>query len=249
MRHKKLKVRHILRFIHKSIKRQYKSIARSKQVKAVKRLAKMKVSKAAKLAYKFSKEQVVTRPRLRLVGAVLAILVTVFLATNHAVSYLEPKKEKIKINGQPILVANRGEDEAKTPVIEISQSTYAKRSPFDAHKPVEGGYLSQGYRTYHRANDIATSLGSPIHPLGSGIVEFAGSVTNGKGNMVVINHGDGLKSLYAHMGKITVGVGDKVNTDMTLGTVGLTGRTTGPHVHLEIYDNDVAINPASILPE
>jgi murein DD-endopeptidase MepM/ murein hydrolase activator NlpD len=51
------------------------------------------------------------------------------------------------------------------------------------------------------------------------------------------------------MGKITVGVGDKVDTNMTLGTVGLTGRTTGPHVHLEIYDNDVATNPASILPE
>ena len=74
-------------------------------------------------------------------------------------------------------------------------------------------------------------------------------VTGGKGNIVIVDHGDGLKSLYAHMGNIYVSVGNEVNPETPLGTVGMTGRTTGPHVHLEIYDKDVAVNPGSILPE
>ena len=81
------------------------------------------------------------------------------------------------------------------------------------------------------------------------MIEFAGRVFDGKGNIVVIDHGDGLKSLYAHMGKIEVGVGNTVDTKTAIGTVGLTGHTTGPHVHLEIYDHDVAVNPASVLPD
>ena len=92
-------------------------------------------------------------------------------------------------------------------------------------------------------------MGSPIHPLGSGIVEFAGKLVDGKGNVVIVDHGDGLKSLYAHMGRIDVGVGNMVNSSMTIGTVGLTGHTTGPHVHLEIYDNSLMIDPASVLPD
>src|SRR3990172_6140731 len=111
------------------------------------------------------------------------------------------------------------------------------------------GHLTQGYRAYHPAYDIATALGSPIRPLGAGRVEFAGSVTGGKGNIVIVDHGDGLKSLYAHMGNIHVGVGNEVNPETPLGTVGMTGRTTGPHVHLEIYDKGVAVNPSSILPD
>ena len=67
--------------------------------------------------------------------------------------------------------------------------------------------------------------------------------------MVVVDHGEGLKSLYAHMGQIQVGVGNEVNSDTVLGKVGLTGRTTGAHVHVELYDNNIAVDPAKILPD
>jgi murein DD-endopeptidase MepM/ murein hydrolase activator NlpD len=115
--------------------------------------------------------------------------------------------------------------------------------------PVSFGYVSQGYTRYHRAIDIATgSVGVPIKPLGSGQVEFAGRVKDGKGNVVIVNHGNGLKTLYAHMGKISVGTGDSVNEESVIGNVGMTGRTTGAHLHLEIYDNDKMVDPTGMLP-
>lgn len=186
------------------------------------------------------------RPRARLFLKAIPTLAVAFILTSQAVAYLEPKKAEIKVNGQSILVADKTEPE-KTEA-EVSFAVASRRSPFDFKYPVDG-HLTQGYRAYHPAFDIATALGSPIKPLGTGKVEFAGSVTGGKGNIVIVDHGDGLKSLYAHMGKIYVGVGNEVNPEMELGTVGMTGRTTGPHVHLEIYDRDVAVNPGSILPE
>ncbi len=66
---------------------------------------------------------------------------------------------------------------------------------------------------------------------------------------MIVDHGDGLKSLYAHMNRIDVGVGNMVNASMIIGTVGLTGRTTGPHVHIEIIDNGIQVDPASVLPD
>src|SRR3990167_3579086 len=195
----------------------------------------------------FVKYHLGIRPRARLILRVIPALAVAFILTNQAVAYLEPKKAEIKINGQNILVADKSDESTKDEV-EVSYNVDSKRSPFDFKYPVDG-QLTQGYRAYHPAFDIATALGTPIKPLGAGRVEFAGSVTGGKGNIVIVDHGDGLKSLYAHMGKINVGVGNEVNPEMSLGTVGMTGRTTGPHVHLEIYDKGVAVNPSSILPD
>src|SRR3990167_6048681 len=112
-----------------------------------------------------------------------------------------------------------------------------KESPFDFIKPANG-YVSQGFRSYHRAVDITGDLGSDIKPLGKGKVEFTGYLADGRGYTVVVDHGEGLKSLYAHMGKIYVGIGNEVTSSQALGSIGLTGRTTGPHVHVEVYDND-----------
>jgi len=193
------------------------------------------------------KSQLAIRPRIRLILRLIPALAVAFILTSQAVAYLEPKKAEIKINGQNILVADKIDESTKDEV-EVSYNVASKRSPFDFQSPVNG-HITQRYSAYHPAFDIATALGSPIKPLGTGKVEFAGSVPDGKGNIVIVDHGDDLKSLYAHMGNINVGVGNEVDPEMTLGTVGMTGRTTGPHVHLEIYDKGVAVNPGSILPE
>lgn len=217
--------------------------------KAFRFVRKLKRKGARKLflqALSYIKFHLSIRPRARLILRVIPVLTIAFVLTNRTVAYLEPKKAEVKINGQSILLADKSEPEKKE--IEVSFAVASKRSPFDFKYPVNGR-LTQGYRAYHPAYDIATSLGSPIKPLGAGRVEFAGRVIGGKGNIVIVDHGDGLKSLYAHMGKVYVGVGNEVNPDIPLGTVGMTGRTTGPHVHLEIYDSGVAINPGSILPE
>src|SRR3989338_6115600 len=77
--------------------------------------------------------------------------------------------------------------------------------------------------------------------LGRGQVEYTGYMVDGHGYTVVVDHGDGLKSLYAHMGKINVGTGNEVDSSTSVGSVGLTGRTTGAHLHLEINDNGIAV--------
>ena len=191
--------------------------------------------------------QIKIRPRARLFSKFIIILAVTLQFSSAIISYIKPREAEIKINGRAILVAENRQDNIPKAQIEIGYAVNSRRSPFEFQKPVDG-YLSQGYSGYHRAYDIATSLGTPIHPLGSGIVEFAGQVFDGKGNIVIVDHGDGLKSLYAHMSRIEVGVGNLVNTNTIIGAVGLTGRTTGPHVHLEIYDNGIAVDPASVLP-
>lgn len=198
-----------------------------------------------KSAHKLVVSQIRIRPRAGLLVKVLVILALAFLASSKAVAYLEPKEAEVKINGQTILVAEEKAPAAAT--VEIAQNIGALRSPFEFDMPINGN-ISQGYSRYHRALDITSPLGTPIKPIGPGVVEFAGFMPDGKGNVVIVDHGDNLKTLYAHMGKIEVGAGNMVNPSAEVGTVGLTGRTTGPHVHFEVYDQGVAVNPKNLLP-
>jgi murein DD-endopeptidase MepM/ murein hydrolase activator NlpD len=71
--------------------------------------------------------------------------------------------------------------------------------------------------------------------------------THGYGRRVVIAHDDGFESLYAHMGKISVEEGQKVTRQTKLGEVGLTGFTTGPHIHFELHRDGAAVNPKYFL--
>jgi len=68
------------------------------------------------------------------------------------------------------------------------------------------------------------------------------------GQHLIINHGSGLKSLYAHLSKIEVEAGEKVETDQIIGRLGKSGRSFGDHLHLEVFDNDRRVNPRIILP-
>lgn len=111
------------------------------------------------------------------------------------------------------------------------------------------GYLSTKFSSFHPGIDIATGLGMPIHPITEGEVSEVGRDFFGLGNFVVALHQNGFKSKYAHMGRIYVKVGDKVTSENTLGEVGLTGRTSGPHTHLEITRNGSYIDPQALLPE
>lgn len=204
------------------------------------------VSLVSKLAYNFVRKQLVTRPRIKLVIISTLLLIAALLLTNRGVEELDAKKPEIKVNGQAILIAK---DKQTDEEAQLDVKIGYRESPFDFKMPVNG-YVSQGYHGYHRAIDIATgAVGVPITALGEGQVEFAGFTADGKGNVVIVDHGDGLRSLYAHMGKISVAVGTQVDSGTLLGTVGLTGHTTGAHVHLEIYDNTIAVDPLKVLPD
>ena len=103
--------------------------------------------------------------------------------------------------------------------------------------------VSQEFHLGHPGMDITAPLGSKILPIKKGKVSLVATTKVGYGRWVEVDHGEGVKSLYAHMGKIYVEEGEEVETDTPLGEVGLTGRTTGPHVHLELLKNGNRINP------
>lgn len=111
------------------------------------------------------------------------------------------------------------------------------------------GYLSTKFSNYHPGIDIAIGLGMPIHPIIDGVVTDTGFDIFGLGNYVEVTHENGFKSKYAHMGKVYVKKGSKVTSENILGEVGITGRTSGPHTHLEITLNGIPIDPVKILPE
>lgn len=195
----------------------------------------------------FVRMQVKIRPRIKLFSKFLASLSVALIITSFIAGYIEANKAKVVVNGHQILVAQEKEAGPSAEPI-IDQYIEAKKSPFEFRKPLEEGSLSQGFTSYHPAYDIAGPLGEDIHPVGGGTIVFTGLMADGHGNTVVVDHGDGLKSLYAHMNKIYVGVGDKIEAKTAIGSVGLTGRTTGPHVHLEIFNNDRQIDPGLVLP-
>jgi len=122
--------------------------------------------------------------------------------------------------------------------------------------PVNKGYISSnyGYRRdpingrhrNHRGIDIAGKTGTPINAIASGFVSFTGR-KGGYGKMVEIDHSDSLKSRYAHLDSILVKKGQVVRKGENIATMGSTGRSTGPHLHLEIWQNKATVDPAIYL--
>jgi murein DD-endopeptidase MepM/ murein hydrolase activator NlpD len=99
-----------------------------------------------------------------------------------------------------------------------------------------------GVKDIHRGVDIAASLGTEIHSGQDGTVTFAG-YSGGYGNVVIIENGDGLVSKYAHCDTLSVTAGQSVKTGDVIATVGNTGNSTGPHLHLEVMKNGEYLNP------
>lgn len=115
--------------------------------------------------------------------------------------------------------------------------------------PLRGG-LSQFASWYHMAIDITSPVGTPIVAAKDGRITKAlsGTWDGGYGTNLVIDNGDGYETLYSHMSGFNVGLGDSVTGGKTvIGWVGLTGRTTGAHLHFEIRKNGVLVNPLSYL--
>lgn len=106
--------------------------------------------------------------------------------------------------------------------------------------PVTGG------REFHGGVDIAAEPGEPVRATADGIVSFAGWSGN-NGNLVVIEHGMGFQTFYAHNRKVLVKVGQKVKRGQIISYMGSTGRSTGPHVHYEIWHDGRSVNPAKYL--
>ncbi len=144
--------------------------------------------------------------------------------------------------------------------IKPSEQPFIKRQVFIAQGPVSvssagftwpvHGVISQFASWYHMALDIESPVGTPIVAANSGVVSqiILGTWDGGYGNNVYISDGSGYQTHYAHMSGANVSVGDKVIAGKTvIGWVGLTGRTTGSHVHFEVIKNGVLVNPLPYL--
>ncbi len=118
------------------------------------------------------------------------------------------------------------------------------------------GILSSGFgirlspftdtKVFHHGIDIIGNPGAPVKAASGGVVVRSGYESL-FGNLVVLDHGYGFRTLYAHLNGRSVEVGDVVSKGEIVGTVGMTGRTTGPHLHYEVHVNGLAVNPSRFL--
>lgn len=129
-----------------------------------------------------------------------------------------------------------------------------KRESTVSGRPVAKGWMSSPYglrrdpfrgnRAWHSGIDFAGREGSPVIAVAAGIVTRSGPMS-GYGELVEIDHGDALVTRYGHNKENLVKVGDLVKKDQVIAHMGSTGRSTGPHVHFEVYKNGRHVDPAS----
>ena len=119
-------------------------------------------------------------------------------------------------------------------------------------KPISSGYtITSRYGSRwggsHSGLDVAAPTGTTIYAAAGGTVSTVQSLSGSYGNYLIINHGNGVQTLYGHCNSILVSQGQSVSQGQAIATVGSTGNSTGPHLHLEIRVNGTALNPQNYL--
>jgi murein DD-endopeptidase MepM/ murein hydrolase activator NlpD len=137
-------------------------------------------------------------------------------------------------------IKNKEQLLACTPAIQPVSNSDLKR--------VASGYgyrIDPIYKTprFHAGLDFTAPQGTPIYATANGVAKIAGNSGNGYGNHVVISHGYGYETLYGHMYRVKVKVGERVSRGEVIGYVGSTGKSTGPHCHYEVHKNKQRIDP------
>ena len=133
----------------------------------------------------------------------------------------------------------------KRTVIPASPTTINSNSKNIA-KSVNAAPAEPDQIQFHKGIDFAVPVGTDIRNTAAGTVIFAG-VKSGYGNCVIISHGNGLATLYAHLSQILVKTNENVNVNQVIAKSGNTGRSTGPHLHYEVHKNNTPLNPKLFL--
>lgn len=156
-----------------------------------------------------------------------------------------PAKHKASNNGQVAL------DELEKNLASLRSELERRISSVPTNWPATGRVSSgigmrpnpwTGKPEFHSGLDIPKPLGTAVYAPGNGIVESAGS-SNGNGKMVVLDHGEGITTLYAHLSKIHVKEGQRVSKGQFIANIGSTGKSTSPHLHYEVRVDGVPIDP------
>ena len=176
------------------------------------------------------------------------------------------KKATIVIKDRPVPTSKKRTQPSKQKTHDISLDEIAQKAVaaslnpnealqngFDPRLPQVGGTITSkvgmridpidGVWRHHNGIDIAIPAGTPVRPVAPGIVVYSGS-RSGYGNTVVVEHDNGIITLYAHNSRVLVSEGQPVTTESTLALSGSTGRSTGPHLHFEAWQAGTNITMA-----
>jgi murein DD-endopeptidase MepM/ murein hydrolase activator NlpD len=125
-----------------------------------------------------------------------------------------------------------------------------------AGAPVRRSYITSSFghradpfgrgRQFHKGIDFNAKVGDPVMAVADGVVSFAGT-RSGYGHTVEVDHGNGYVTRYAHNSRLTVKVGDLVRAGQEVAKAGSSGRSTGAHVHFEVWENGRVVNPRKFL--
>ncbi len=148
------------------------------------------------------------------------------------------------------LAPSPGQTGVAGPVVSPVAPGVRLMSPLAGFEPGSGFGLRtdpiDGSQKMHKGVDIGAPAGTPITAAGDGIVTWAGE-RGGYGQLVVIDHGGGVETRYAHQSRLDVTPGQRVAAGEVIGAVGSTGRSTGPHLHFEVRVDGEAVDPADWL--
>lgn len=175
---------------------------------------------------------------------------------NEKVAYLEKIRTQKRYQQQVIATLERESKEIERLIKKLASSKIQKAQKGNMAWPVIGGITSGfgmrrhpilgGAPLFHTGIDISASYGSPIRASASGRVIFAGWY-GGYGNMIIIDHGGNISTVYGHLSRIVVKIGEEVAEGDVIGYVGSTGLSTGPHLHFEVRVNGDPVDPLSWL--
>ncbi len=158
---------------------------------------------------------------------------------------LDQLESQFKASGEQLsvlesLLFNRKLDQEATPSRMPIANSYVTSGFGGRADPFGGG------AAYHKGMDFHANTGDPVLAVADGVVSYAG-VRSGYGNVVEIDHGNGYVTRYAHNSRLLVQVGDLVRSGQQVAKAGSTGRSTGAHVHFEVWADGVVVNPAKFL--
>ena len=160
--------------------------------------------------------------------------------------------KRMDIISKELVIQSKSLDE----IYKLAQSQEKLLAAIPAIQPVKNEQLTRmasgfGYRNdpftkirkFHAGMDFSAKTGTPVYATGDGIVERADNVMSGFGNLIILKHGFGYSTYYAHLSKYNVKRGQRIKRGDVIGYVGSTGRSEAPHLHYEVHINGQPVNP------
>ena len=162
---------------------------------------------------------------------------------------LESTYKNGKKIGEEVVSENIIEESKPTIIYKGNKNPINDGVAFLTH-PTRGGYVTSNFGSrwgrHHNGVDIAHNTGDPVYSAFDGVVKECQYV-NGYGNKITVQHEDNIETIYAHLSKFEINVGDTVKKGDLIGRVGSTGRSTGPHLHFEVRVNGVPVEPTEYI--